>query len=81
MSRFSLPEAVPTIFAPHQFPGYIPGAVAGNYTMTLQASSTSGTKNYPLTLKIRPGGETNCSIGDEFNVNGLSGVKLDGGER
>jgi subtilisin-like proprotein convertase family protein len=30
------------------------GAVSGNYTMTLQASSTSGTKNYPLTLGIRP---------------------------
>ena len=30
-------------------------AVSGNYTLTLQASSTSGTKNYPLTLGIRPG--------------------------
>lgn len=51
------------------------GAVSGNYTLTLQASSTSGTKNYPLTLGIRPGAPLATTQISPFNgTSALSGL-------
>jgi len=49
VSRFSLREALSTIFAPYQFLGYIPGAIAGHSREWMRPLRTGrpGCTKYP----------------------------------